>query len=203
MVLGACQTTNQSYHSLVYPPGAPKIDSHYKSMIGVHGQKRRNIHQGIDIIGKNGLEIISVADGTVLDATVDKCWGPTVVIDHGIGIDGKKIIALYGHVDEMLVTENEEVKRGQVIARLGNNFNKFRCIAGVRHLHFQIGRIHRNKYFRGTYWGHLRFLNDGRNGVNPHLLWADGPNNITCFDPERDYETGTITYPVLCGEVPH
>ena len=59
---------------------------------------------------------MAVADGTVLEATVEKCWGPTIAVDHGNGIDGNKIIALYGHVDEMLVAEGDVLQRGQIIA---------------------------------------------------------------------------------------
>ena len=33
---------------------------------------------------------------------------------------------------------------------------------------------------------------------NPHLSWADGPYRPTCFDPEREYPEGTITYPLMC-----
>ena len=60
---------------------------------------------------------MAVADGTVLEATVEKCWGPTIAVDHGNGIDGNKIIALYGHVGEMLVAEGDVLQRGQIIAR--------------------------------------------------------------------------------------
>ena len=55
------------------------------------------------------------------------------------------------HVGEMLVAEGDKVKRGQLIARLGNNQDNFSCIWGVRHLHFQIGRKYRDKFHKGTY----------------------------------------------------
>ena len=34
-------------------------------------------------------------------------------------IDGRKLIALYGHVGEMIVVEGDYVNRGKLIARLG------------------------------------------------------------------------------------
>ena len=84
--------------------------------------------------------ILAAADGKVLEATGEHCWGPTIAVDHGKGLDGRKIIALYGHVGEMLVDDGDQIKRGQVIARLGNNQDTYQCIYGVEHLHFQIGR---------------------------------------------------------------
>ena len=194
LIVSACQTTTYNY-----PSGAPKIASGFGSYVAITGGTRRNAHQGIDITGNNGQEILAVADGTVLEATVEKCWGPTIAVDHGNGIDGRKIIALYGHVGEILVAEGDKVKRGQLIARLGNNQHNFKCIWGVRHLHFQIGQEYRDQSNKGNSWGHSYFLKDGKRGINPHLYWADGPNKVTCFEPNKKYKQGTITYPVPCG----
>ena len=138
---------------VVYPTGAPQIASGFQSLVGVNGTHRGTPHQGIDIKGNKGQSILAAADGTVLEATVEHCWGPTIVVDHGKGLDGRKIIALYGHVGEMLVDDGDQIKRGQVIARLGDNQDTYQCIYGVRHLHFQIGREHRDQYSKGDYWG--------------------------------------------------
>ena len=182
----------------IYPPGAPKIDSGFGSDIGINGGYRENPHQGIDITGSEGQEILAVADGIVLEATVEQCWGPTIAVDHGDGIDGKKIIALYGHVGEMLVAQGDVVQRGQIIARLGDNQYNFECIWGVRHLHFQIGQKYRDSSNKGYSWGHSYFLEDGNKGINPHLYWADGPNRDTWFEARKKYKKGTITYPFPC-----
>ena len=183
-----------------YPPGAPKIISNYKSMVGVNGGRRPALHQGIDIIGPNRQPVLAVADGKVLEATVEKCWGPTIAIDHGKAFDGGKLVALYGHVGEMLVSEGDRVERGELIARLSNNQGKFKCIGGIRHLHFQLGQQYRKKNDKGTAWGHSFFLYDGGKGINPHLLWADGPNKVTCFESSRNYKAGTLTYPFPCNK---
>ena len=183
---------------IVYPPGAPKIISHFHSFLGVNGGRRRAQHQGIDITGPSGQSILAVADGKVLEATVEKCWGPTIAVDHGSAVDGRKLIALYGHVGEMLVSEGDQVQRGDIIARLTNNQGRFKCIGGIRHLHFQLGQKYRNKSDKGSSWGHTFFLYDGGKGINPHQLWADGPYEVTCFDPSKTYRNGTLTYPVPC-----
>ncbi|GGX50825.1 hypothetical protein GCM10007385_19180 [Tateyamaria omphalii] len=189
----------QGIGKLIYPKGAPKIASDFRSRKGVNGLRRPARHQGIDIKGRNGTRIIAAADGRVLETDVGSCWGPTIVVDHGTGSDGKRLIAAYGHLDKMTVKAGQSVKRGQVIGTLGNNFRKFDCIVGVRHLHFQLGRAWRGPE-KGTFWGHVRYLRDGKRGTNPHAYWADGPNRITCFDASRSYPAGTLTYPVPCAE---
>ena len=183
--------------TIIYPPGAPLIVSDFRDTLDGKGRMRDQIHQGIDIAGNKGQLVLAASDGKVLEATVEKCWGPTIAIDHGKGLDGKKIIALYGHLGEMLVTSDEQVTRGQPIGSLGDNQDVFDCIAGLRHLHFQIGRNYRDSY-KGTYWGWAYFLKDGNKGVNPHIYWSDGPNKVTCFKPNTKYKLGSITYPVPC-----
>ena len=182
------------------PRSAPLIISDFQSPFGVKGRRRPANHQGIDITGPIGQPILAVADGKVLETTVEKCWGPTIVVDHGRALDGRKLIALYGHLGDMLVSEGDKVQRGQLIARLGNNQANFRCIGGVRHLHFQLGQKYRKKGEKGAAWGHTFFLYDGGKGINPHQLWADGPNWVTCFDPSKSYRKGTLTYPVPCNK---
>ena len=183
--------------TIIYPQGSPLIVSDFRDTLDGKGRMRDQIHQGIDIAGNKGQLILAASDGKVLEATVEKCWGPTIAIDHGKGLDGKKIIALYGHLGEMLVTTDEQVTRGQPIGSLGDNQDIFDCIAGLRHLHFQIGRNYRDSY-KGTYWGWAYFLKDGNKGVNPHIYWSDGPNKVTCFKPNTKYKFGSITYPVPC-----
>ena len=186
-----CQT-------VAYPPGAPEIISGFHSKIGVDGKRRRSTHQGIDLKGHPGQEILAAADGVVLEAVVDRCWGPTIAVDHGRGLDGGRLIALYGHVGEMLVAAGDRVSRGQVIARLEGNHHEFGCIAGVPHLHFQLGREYRT-HNREERWGWGYFLMRGEGALNPHLYWADGPYRVTCFEPGTAYRRGTLTYPVRCG----
>ena len=184
---------------VVYPPNLKRrlrIISDYHSWIGANRKRRDAIHQGIDIKGSSGQPVIAIANGTVLETHVEKCWGPTVAIDHGTDKHGKPLIALYGHVGKILVRKGQAVSRGDPIARLGNNYRKFKCMFGVRHLHLQLGRIPRLS--KGTYWGHAYFLVDSFHAVNPHLLWADEPYRVTCFDKDREYPPGTLTYPVPC-----
>lgn len=179
------------------PANAPPIISDFKSRWGVNNLPRPSRHQGMDVGGPSGMVILAAADGVVVETDIGECWGPTIVINHGADKNGKPLIAAYGHVGQMTVKSGQCVNRGQVIAKLGNNHKKFRCISGVRHLHFQLGRRHRSGD-KGTYWGHLRYLVDGKKGINPHLHWADGPGKVTCFVRGKRYPKGTLTYPAPC-----
>ena len=183
---------------VITPENAPKIISDFKSLKGANGKLRSSRHQGIDILVPNGMPIISVANGIVLDTDIGKCWGPTLTVDHGLGFDGKRLIVVYGHLDRFTVSKGQKIRRGQIVGHLGNSYQKYKCTAGVRHLHLQIGRkaLLEN---RGKRWGHVRYLKDGKRGVNPHLYWADGAGRITCFEKGKKYPAGTITYPVYCN----
>ena len=182
----------------VYAPdfAANRIVSDFRSWIGVNGKRRDLLHQGIDIVGPPGQPIIAIADGRVAETHNEWCLGPTVVIDHGRDKDGRRLIALYGHVKDILVEEGQAVSRGDIVARLGDNYYAHRCIAGVRHLHLQLGQ--KRRIYKGTFWGTAYFLEDYAKASNPHLLWADGPYQVTCFDEDRYYLPGTITYPIPC-----
>lgn len=98
----------------------------------------------------------------------------------------------------MLVHENEFIKRGQLIGRLGDNAKNRKCVYGFRHLHLQLGREVQPKEQREHYWGNKYFLRDGDHGPNPHHFWADGPGKVTCFVPGRNYPKGKITWPLRC-----
>ena len=131
----------KSYAKDVSPEGfiTNPIISDFGSFSGVNTRPRDTVHQGIDIIGPAEQNVIAVADGKVLEAIVDDCWGATLVVDHGKSLDNKKLITLYSHVGEFLVKEGDLVKRGDAVAKLPEKV-EFPCMARVRHLHLQIGQ---------------------------------------------------------------
>ena len=172
------------------------IISDFKSMYGVNGRTRMQIHQGIDIIGQANDQIIAIADGKVLETTVANCVGPSLIIDHGQSTDNKKLITIYTHIGEILVKEGEKIKRGSPIAKLPVKI-EFPCMARVRHLHLQIGQEYCEKEDKGK-WGCQFFIKDLYNSLNPHDYWSDGANNMTCFEKNKKYMMGTITYPFVC-----
>ena len=140
----------KNYAKDVSPEGfiVNPILSDFGVMSGVNTRPRDHIHQGIDIIGSKNEPIIAVADGRVLETTIEDCWGSTVIIDHGESLEGKKLIVVYAHVGKFNVKENDYV-RGQVIAKLPEKV-EFMCMARVRHLHLQIGQKYCHKEEKTT-----------------------------------------------------
>lgn len=75
----------------------------------------RSFHSGLDIANKNGTEVIATANGKVSYAARKSYFGNLIIIDHGYGKVSK-----YGHLKKILVKRGQRVKRGEVIALLGN-----------------------------------------------------------------------------------
>jgi len=76
---------------------------------------KREAHKGIDIAGKEGAEILAVADGIVTWSGIRKGYGNLVEIDHGTGY-----VTRYGHNKKQLVESGDTVHRGQAIALIGS-----------------------------------------------------------------------------------
>jgi murein DD-endopeptidase MepM/ murein hydrolase activator NlpD len=76
---------------------------------------RREFHNGLDIATREGTPIIATADGVVTFAHSKWLIGNMVTIDHGHGMTTQ-----YGHIKELKVKKGDHVKRGQVIATVGN-----------------------------------------------------------------------------------
>lgn len=76
---------------------------------------RKEFHSGLDIANKPGTKIIATANGRVSYAAGKMYIGNLIVIDHGYGR-----VTKYGHLKKILVKSGQEVKRGDVIALLGN-----------------------------------------------------------------------------------
>jgi len=96
-------------------------------------------HYGLDIAGwgdSTGEPIVAAADGTVIFAAGNdnSGYGKYVMIDHGYDFEGNRIITLYGHCSELLVSEGDIVLGGSSqIARVGNTGN-----STGPHLHFEV-----------------------------------------------------------------
>ena len=96
---------------------------------------RKYQHEGIDIAGASGTPIVAAASGTVIKAGWDN-WGlgNAITIKH---LDGS--ITVYGHNRRFLVSKDQQVIQGQIIAEMGSTGN-----STAPHLHFEVhpnGRI--------------------------------------------------------------
>jgi len=87
------------------------------------------IHEGVDLSARRGTPIYATADGKVLQSGYRAGgFGNKVLLDHGFGYQ-----TLYGHCDEVLVKPGQEVKRGEVIARVGST-----GLSKAPHLHYEV-----------------------------------------------------------------
>ncbi|PKM82191.1 MAG: peptidase M23 [Firmicutes bacterium HGW-Firmicutes-14] len=81
----------------------------------VFGVREGRMHEGIDIAAEHGSPIKAVAAGTVVFAGERGSYGNAVIINHGAGFR-----SLYGHASRLEVEQGQQVKEGQVIARVGS-----------------------------------------------------------------------------------
>ena len=85
-------------------------------------------HPGVDISAPKGTSIYAAAKGRVVKSSWIVGYGLTIEIDHGFGY-----LTLYGHASELVASQGQEVKRGDVIARVGST-----GIATSSHLHYEV-----------------------------------------------------------------
>jgi murein DD-endopeptidase MepM/ murein hydrolase activator NlpD len=90
--------------------------------------KKKAIHEGVDIKGKRGNRILATASGKVIKAMKNGGYGNYVEIDHGNGY-----ITVYGHMQNYLVKKGERIKQGQVIGQVGSTGR-----STGPHLHYEI-----------------------------------------------------------------
>ena len=93
---------------------------------------RRKMHEGIDIPGRRGTEILAAAPGVVIKSEYDSGgYGNLVEIRHADGY-----VTKYAHNSKLLTEPGQYVERGEVIALMGST-----GISTGTHLHFE---VHKN-----------------------------------------------------------
>ncbi|WP_394970517.1 peptidoglycan DD-metalloendopeptidase family protein [uncultured Croceitalea sp.] len=85
-------------------------------------------HNGIDLVGRAGKNVMASADGIVKKATENEENGNYVVIEHSEGYSTK-----YMHLRDRNVTPGEKVSSGKTIGHVGNTGK-----STGPHLHFEI-----------------------------------------------------------------
>ncbi len=88
----------------------------------------KEFHNGLDISGHRGTPIIAPANGIVVKKGKHRYLGRYLRINHGRGVT-----TTYGHLSGWNVNRGQKVKRGEVIAYMGNTGRS----AGT-HLHYTV-----------------------------------------------------------------
>ena len=85
-------------------------------------------HKGVDIAAPMGTDVYCAAQGKVIFAGQKSGYGNCVIIEHGNGL-----ATLYGHLSKILVDANQQVKIGDVIAKVGSTGR-----STGPHLHYEV-----------------------------------------------------------------
>jgi len=89
---------------------------------------RKELHKGLDIANREGTQVVAPADGIIKYAGRKGLMGKTIDIDHGHGM-----LTRYGHLKELLKKKGDPVKRGDIIAELGDTGR-----STGPHLHYEV-----------------------------------------------------------------
>lgn len=109
------------------------IEAKVTSRYGKRSSKYKNVsknHTGIDLAANVGTDIVSSIDGKVIEVSSEGNYGKHLKIESK---NDKDIIILYAHCSKILVKKGDNVKKNQVVAKVGNTGNT----TGA-HLHFEI-----------------------------------------------------------------
>ena len=124
----------------------PYVTSYYGYRVHpISGGK--NYHTGVDIGMPQGTEILAGHDGTVTLAGEAGGYGLCVAIE-GEAYEGRSLTTKYGHCSQILVSAGQEVRAGDVIAKVGSTGN-----STGPHLHLEVlvdGQYMNPLYFADT-----------------------------------------------------
>lgn len=102
----------------VLPSGRPVHAGYISSEFGFRRDPfngRMRLHKGVDFAGPTGTEIYAVGGGVVSYVGEKTGYGIVVEVDHGDGLTSR-----YAHLNAAEVMEGEVVKKGDLIAWMGN-----------------------------------------------------------------------------------
>ena len=89
---------------------------------------RPALHAGLDFPAEVGMPILAAAGGIVSLVESHLAYGNVVEVDHG-----NKLVTRYAHASRVLAKQGDLVKRGQIIAEVGNSGR-----STGPHLHFEV-----------------------------------------------------------------
>ncbi|MDR2926990.1 MAG: M23 family metallopeptidase [Cytophagaceae bacterium] len=96
--------------------------------------KTKHFHAGIDFVVNEGENVVSTADGIVVEANYDSQKGNYVLIQHG-----EAFSTCYFHLKSLSVKAGDRLNRGQFIGYSGNTGK-----STAPHLHYEVLKNSRN-----------------------------------------------------------
>lgn len=142
-------TASKQKDKLAHIPSVIPINIKDFTMSSGYGVRRDPIygsskfHAGLDFAAKTGTPVFATADGKVTEAGRQSGYGNCVDISHGYNY-----LTRYAHLSEVLVKPGQEVKRGEMIGRVGSTGK-----STGPHLHYEV-----------------RFKNEPQNPVNYYFM---------------------------------
>jgi murein DD-endopeptidase MepM/ murein hydrolase activator NlpD len=124
---------NRKLAEEVRPEGRPVNSGYISSHFGERNDPitgRLADHEGVDFAGREGSDVMAVASGVVTWAGERYDYGQMIEVNHGNGYATR-----YAHNAENLVSVGDTVKRGDVIAKMGDTGR-----ATGPNLHFEVLR---------------------------------------------------------------
>ena len=160
------------------------------------------LHHGVEFNVPRGTQVLAASSGRVIMAGKDldtvvgpesEFYGNVVIIQHDFTLNNQPVYSLYGHLSEILVETDQELKSGDVIALSGAS-----GVADGPHLHFET-RVGVNTYHSTR--NPLLWLHPfpDRGVVAGLITWPDGevaaevPITLRRLDANSPY-TSTTTY---------
>lgn len=96
-------------------PAEGEVSSNFGLRRIINGEQK-NPHNGIDFAAPEGAPVYAPNHGRAVFIDEQFFSGKSLVIDHGLGL-----FTMYFHLSEILVDDGEEIKKGQVIAKVGKS----------------------------------------------------------------------------------
>lgn len=128
---------NSNVQAQILPEGSPVTGGWTSSLFGWRTDPisgRKDFHEGIDLAGRSGSNVSSVAAGIVTWSGRHSGYGTMVEVSHGNGY-----VTRYAHNKKNLVIVGDKVEKGQKVAVMGSSGR-----STGPHVHFEV--IHNGRH---------------------------------------------------------
>ncbi len=112
-------------------PTTGKVSSKFGYRVHPVTKKSQSFHSGIDIFAPKGTKVTATADGVVKTAAYNNNgYGNLIILEHE-----KELSSYYAHLEKILVTPGQRVKKGDLIGTVNST-----GMSTGNHLHFEVRR---------------------------------------------------------------